>query len=376
MKSSFVVGKIKGISIEVNYSWFAIFGLVSFMLATNYFPQFYPDWNSTLRWMIGGITALMFFASVLLHELAHSLVSIRLGIQVKKITLFIFGGVAQIEKEPDEPLQELKIAIAGPATSVFIAILTYFIAAVLNSTGAPDYATVPFSYISTTNIILAIFNMIPAFPMDGGRVFRALIWRTTGDLKKATKTASSLGVMFGYFLIMVGVLWVLNGDFLNGIWFFFIGWYITQSSQSSYQQLVISDVFNKIRVKEFMTDDVITIDYDLSLLEVVENYFYKYKFASFPVMKNGEVAGIINTDSVRKAHRELWSETTAGSVTIPLDDTLVISPSDTVSVAMEKIFRHSVGRVLVMDGTKLLGIVSRTDILNYIRIHGQFETKG
>jgi len=373
MKSSFVIAKIKDIQIEVNISWFVIFGLVTFMLATNFFPQNYPDWAPSLDWILSSIIALLLFASVLLHELSHSLVSISLGIKVTKISLFIFGGIAQMEGEPDEPISEIKIAIAGPAMSVFLFIFFLILANIMTFWRAPEAAGVLFNYLASINLILAIFNMVPAFPLDGGRVLRALIWHFKGNLQNATMIASSMGSAFGYFLIFMGIYLMLAGNFINGIWFAFIGWFISQSSQSSYQHTLISDIFNKIHVSEFMTDHIVTVNYHISVQELVDQYFYKYKFACFPVRRNEEIIGIVNIDNVNSLNKESWDQTSVGRITTTLQDNLIVSPDETVSTAMTKLFSNGLGRVLVMDHGQLFGIVSRTDILNYIRIHSQLN---
>jgi Zn-dependent protease/predicted transcriptional regulator len=375
MKGSLVIGKIKGIEIEINISWLVIFALLTYMLATSYFPVNYPEWNETVNWVLATVMALMFFSSVLLHELSHSLVSIRQGLIVKKITLFIFGGMAQIEKEVDDPVKELKIAIAGPAMSIVLAGIFFLFANVLAAAGAQAYFIVPFTYLATVNIILAIFNMVPAFPLDGGRVLRAIIWKVKGDMQQATKIASSLGSFFGYFLIFNGVFLALAGNLFNGLWFLFIGWFITQASQSSYQHVVMNDMFNKICVNKFMTENVVTVEYYVSLEQLVEDYFYKYKFSMLPVVRIGEIMGIVTLDDIKKVHKSIWDETTVGSIAQKLEEDLIVSPRDTVSIAMDKAFKNGVGRVLVMEDGRLLGIVSRTDILNYIRIHGQLYGK-
>lgn len=373
MRGSIVLGKIKGIEIELNLSWFVIFGLVTFTLATSFFPQNYPEWGGGIRWALGGIMSLMLFGSVLLHELSHSLVSIGLGIDVKKISLFIFGGVAQIEKEPDEPIKELKIAIAGPLMSVAIAVTSLVAVILLDSFGAPDIVTVPLVYISNVNFVLAIFNMVPAFPLDGGRVLRAIIWKTKGDLESATRIASAAGGAFGYLLIFLGVFWVLTGNIINGIWFAFIGWFINQASQSSYQNMLMTDMFGKIKVKKFMSDNVITVNSHMSIQEMVDSYIYRYKYSSFPVKEGESVIGIINIDRIRAVEKDAWNHTTVESITEKLGENLVVSPEDTVSTAMTKLFANGIGRVLVMEGNKLVGIVSRTDILNHIRIYNQLH---
>lgn len=373
MRGSIVIGKIKGIEIELNISWFVIFGLVTFTLATSFFPQNYPEWGTAVHWALGGIMSLMLFVSVLLHELSHSIVSIGLGIDVKKISLFIFGGIAQIEKEPDEPMKELKIAIAGPLMSVAIAVTSLVAVMVLGTLGVSEMVTVPLVYISNVNFILAIFNMVPAFPLDGGRVLRAIIWKAKGDLATATKIASAAGGVFGYLLIFLGVFWVLTGNIINGIWFAFIGWFINQASQSSYQNMLMSDMFGKIKVKEFMSSNVVTVKSHISIQDMVDNYIYRYKFSSFPVVKGDVIIGIININRVRETDRSGWDQTTVERVTDRLNSNLVVSPEDTVSTAMTKLFSNGIGRVLVMDGDRLAGIVSRTDILNHIRIYNQLH---
>ncbi len=373
MKDSLVIGRVKGIQIEVHLSWFIIFALVTFSLATGYIPNNYPGLDQMTRWIIGGIVALMFFLSVLLHELSHSLLSISAGIPVKKITLFIFGGVSQLDKEPDEPLKELKIAIAGPAMSLFLSVLFFLLATLSRNIGAHEVFYVLFAYLSSANMVLAIFNLVPAFPLDGGRVVQALIWYFSGNLQKARKFSSAMGRVIGYVFIYFGIFMVLNGNILNGVWFAFIGWFINQMSQSSYQSMVMSDIFDKIFVSDFMTDKLEIVDDNLSVQALLEGYFYKYKYAVFPVRSNERITGIVSVESIKKTPRELRTQTTVRSITTPLTDNLIVRPGDTVSAAITKLFGNSVGRVLVMDQENLMGIVSKTDILNYLRIYSQLN---
>ncbi|MBP1743087.1 MAG: putative zinc metalloprotease [Firmicutes bacterium] len=373
MKGSFRIGKIKGILIEVNASWFIIFALVTYSLAASYFPVYYPEFDSTTRWVSSSAIALLFFVSVLLHELSHSLVSIKLGMPVKRITLFIFGGVAQIEQEPDEPVKELKMAIAGPAMSIFLCVLFFLLSVALRSFGAPQAAVVSLQYLSTINLTLAIFNLFPAFPLDGGRVLRAIIWRFSGSLQKSTRIASAMGSIFGYFLIAFGIFMLLNNIIINGIWLVFIGWFINQMSRESYQSMLLSDIFDKIKVGEFMTGKVVTIDRSVSVQELVDNYFLKYKFAVFPVSQEGRIIGIVSAASVKQLDAAARPQTSVGSITTPLSDKLVVSPEDIVSEAMKRLSANGVGRVLVMDQENLLGIVSNTDILNYMWIRNQIS---
>ncbi|MBF7096050.1 site-2 protease family protein [Alkalibacter mobilis] len=371
MKSSFVIGKVKGIDIEINLSWIVIFALLTYTLATNYLPSVFDGIETTTAWLISGLMAVLFFTSVLLHELSHSIVANGLGVEVKRITLFIFGGLAQMEKDVDQPVKELKIAIAGPAMSVFLSILFYGAGTLMDFLELSLVFREPAYYLSTVNLILAVFNLVPAFPLDGGRVLRAILWKATGDRKKATRITSGMGSFFGYLLIFNGIFLAFGGNVFNGLWMLFIGWFITQAAQTGYQQVLMDDIFNKICVKEFMTKNVVSVEYHVNLADLVEEYFLRYKYSIFPVIRINDIMGIVSLNEIKKVDRTLWAETTVASVAYPLNDNLVVSPSDCVSKAMDKAFKNNVGRVLVMEGGELLGIVSKTDILNYLRIQSQ-----
>lgn len=371
MKNSFEIGKIKGISIEINISWVIIFALMAYSLSTGYLPSQIEGISSTTAWVVGSLMAVLFFASVLLHEIAHSLVALREGIDVKKITLFIFGGLAQIEQDVDEPGKEFRIAIAGPATSVVLGGLFYLLGFLSAQGDGNPLISVPLGYLSMINFILALFNLVPAFPLDGGRVLRAILWKSMKNRQKATRIASMAGSFFGYFLIFNGVFLAFGGNLLNGLWMLFIGWFITQAAQTSYEQVLMNDMFRRICVREFMSKDVVVAEYFTDVKTLVEEYFYKYKYTLFPVRRIQEIMGIVSLDQVRRLDRTLWDETTTGSIALPLTEDLVVSPGDCVSKAMEKVFKNGIGRVLVLDEGQLVGIVSRTDILNYIRIHAQ-----
>jgi len=375
VRGSFVIGRIRGIDIEINFSWLLIFALMTYMLATSYFPLNYPDWGPALWWLLGASAALLLFASVLLHELCHSLVSVSLGLPVKRITLFIFGGVAQIEGEPDEPMKELKIALAGPAMSIVLGIVFLLLAGVLAGAGTPQYVSVLFAYLGTINLMLAAFNLVPAFPLDGGRVLRAILWHFKGDMQGATRIAASAGGAFGYTLIFLGIFLVLAGNLANGIWMAFIGWFIAQAAQSSYQQMLLSDIFTKIPVRDFMTTQVVIVDYFISVQDLVDKYFYKHKYAFFPVRQQDQITGIVSLNNVRNLPQADWPRTTVGRIVTPLQENLIVRPDEAVAAVMNKLFANGVGRVLVMEGSQLLGLVSRTDVLNYMRIHGQLSQK-
>lgn len=373
MKGSLTLFKIKDIEIQIHISWIIIFTLISFTMATGYLPMNYPEVQPYAYWLFGAGIALLMLMSVLLHELSHSLVSKSLGVEVKTITLFIFGGLAQMDNEPDTPTKELKIAIAGPIMSIFLFIIFSVLAYLVNNISSSEILVGAISYISTINLILALFNMVPAFPMDGGRVLRSIIWKVKGDLTFATKIASSMGDMFGYFLIFLGLYWAFTGNIVNGIWFVFIGWFIKNLSESSYQNMLMSDMFNKIHIREFMTQDVVSIERSISVENVIKEYFYKYKYNSFPVVQGEEVKGIINVERLKDVEKDRRSQTPVGEVALPIEDKYKVEPKCKVKTAMDKIFSNDLGRVLVIEDGKLLGIISRTDILNYIRVYGKLH---
>ena len=373
MKGSMTLGKIRGIKIEINISWIVIFSLITFMMASSYFPSLYPGMNPIVYWGLGIFIAVLMLVSILLHELSHSIVSIHLGIKVRSITLFIFGGLAQIEEEPNDPIKEMKIAIAGPAMSLVLFVMFTFLANLLLFMGIREIYTVPFSYVGGVNLILAIFNLVPAFPLDGGRVLRAILWYYKGSLQFATKIASSMGDLFGYFLIFVGLYWALSGNVINGLWFVFIGWFIKQLSQSSYQNMMMNDLFTKIHVREFMTRDLIVVKDFTSVEDLVENYFYKHKYVCFPVVRNESVLGLVTIESVKKIERDMWNQTSVGAITELLREDLIASPDETVISAMKKLFANQIGRMVVIEDGKLIGIISRTDILNYIRVYSELH---
>ncbi len=373
MKGSFVLGSIFGIKIEINISWLVAFFLITTTLATGFFPGRYPDWEAELYWILGGTIALLLLLSIVFHEMSHSIVANRLGIGVRRITLFIFGGIADLEREPDTPKKEFFISVAGPIMSLFLVVVFRSLAYVSNSIGAPEYYSVVFSYISSINLMLAIFNMFPAFPLDGGRVLRSAIWHFSGDLHKATRIASTIGQWFGYFLMFIGLTNIFYGFMINGLWILFIGYFMVQASQSSYQNTIVSDIFSKTIVGEFMTGDVVVMDPEITVRRGVEDYFFKYKYNLFPVGSLDRIDGVVNVDNIKKVHRDDWETVRIEDVMTSLSQNLVVAPDETVSRVMSKIFSNEFGRVLVMNEDRLVGIVSRTDIMNHLRIYMQLN---
>lgn len=373
MKGSVTIGKINNIRIEINASWLVGFVLITLTLALGYFPQAYKDWPAGVDWILGALMAIMLFVSVILHELAHSLVSKNLGIDVKRITLFIFGGMAEMDNEPDSPDKELKIAIAGPTMSIFLFVVFLALSRLFESLSLPEYTIVFFSYLSSINLFLGIFNLIPAFPLDGGRVMRAIVWKRKGSLRNATKITAMSGRMFGYILIFLGIFIAFWGNFIGGIWLLFLGFFINNSASASYQSTLLSDIFKKTTVQTFMTEHVVIVDDYISVRDFVDRYLLKYKFTVFPVRRMDEIVGILSVENIKGIPADRWDMTVLRGILTPLSKELSVRPEETMDTVMNKIFGNRFGRVLVMKDGELSGIISRTDILNYLRIHQELD---
>jgi Zn-dependent protease/predicted transcriptional regulator len=366
MNSSFRLMTLKGIPVEIHVSWLLVFFLFSITLAQGYFPGIVEGLSNEAYWIAGIITTLVVFISVLTHEFGHSLVAIREGIPIKKIVLFIFGGVAQMESEPDSPVTEFKVTAAGPLTSLLIALVT----------GAIYYFILPggniFSesifFVARLNLIMAIFNLIPAFPLDGGRLFRSAIWYFGKNMLRATRVAVGFGSVLSFIAMAIGFVIIFFQGNLFGLWLIFIGWMIYQAGQSSYSQLVFKETFAGMKVSELMSTDLQTISPDASLEELAEHFLH-YKFGAFPVVYGSTTHGIVTLQNMKDIPREKWPDSTVSSILTPLKDTLVLKPESDAAEVMIKMAANNVGRALVMKDGELLGLLSRTDMMRFIQMH-------
>lgn len=357
--------KVFGIQISIDYSWFIVFILFAWSLSYGYFPYKHPGLATPTYIGMGVISALMLFVCVLVHELSHSVTANRLGLDIHEITLFIFGGVAQLSKEPEDAIVELKIAIAGPIASGVLAVIFGVLAALSARTPYVVVTTV-FTYLSFINIVLIIFNMIPGFPLDGGRVLRALWWAKTGDVNRATKVASSVGKGFALFLIFFGFFQVLAGNFVGGLWAILIGFFVQRAAEGGYQQIVIKQALKGLKIKDVMSTGVVSIDGGTTIAEAVEDYFLKYHFVSFPVISGGHIAGLLLLSSVKAVEKEQWGTTLAKDVMHPLEPADTLSPDDAVSGALERMVGSTSGRFPVIKDGELVGIISRRDIMKML----------
>ena len=355
--------KILGIQISLDYTWFIVFGLVAWSLAHGYFPLIISGLGTFTYILVGIISAVLLFVCVLIHELSHSYTSNKLGLDIKEITLFIFGGVARLTKEPDDPVTELKVAVAGPAASIALAAIFWVLMQIADIFSIYPVLSAIFEYLAMINMVLVIFNMIPGFPLDGGRVLRSLWWKKTGDLQKATQIASRVGKGFAALLIGFGFFQIFLGNFIGGLWMIFIGMFLQQTADSSYRQLLVKKTLERIKVGDAMTRNVVTIAEDSTLTTVVEKYFFGYHFVGFPVSSDGRITGMLTLNNVRLVPKEKWDTTLVRDVINKISPDAILSPEDNAMDALSRMIDLDTGRVLVMDDDKLIGIITRRDIM-------------
>lgn len=364
---SIKLGKVLGIPVTIDLSWFVIFALIVYTLAVGYFPQTNRHLAPWMNWLGGVIAALLLFGSVLLHELMHSVVAKRNGIGIGGITLFIFGGVSRMKDEPRTPEAELKMAIAGPATSIVLAGI-FYVAARLGGTaafGVLGYEII--SYLALINLILGIFNLVPGFPLDGGRVLRAILWGSLNSLEKATRYASHVGQGFAWLFIAGGFSMMLFGGFLGGLWLVFIGWFLNNAAQQSYQQMVMRRALSGVNVSRVMTTDYPHVDPSLSLQDFVHDYLLKYDYSAFPVIEDDSCLAIITANEVREIPREQWPMMSVRQVAKPPEEETVIDENDDAFDALMHMAEGNLRRLLVMHDCKLKGMVTQDSIINLVR---------
>jgi Zn-dependent protease len=361
------------IPVEINITWFIILGLVIFTLARGYFPYTNPELSPTAHWIMAIIAALLLFASLLAHEFSHSLVAIRHKLSIRGITLFIFGGVAHMEQEPSSPGVEFKMAIAGPAMSFFLAIFFFGLTQAFYNLGLPKYVLSITNYLFVLNLIVGIFNLIPGFPLDGGRVLRATLWSYFNDIKKATAIASGFGKGFAFFLIAIGFLNLFTGAIIAGIWFIFIGLFLQEAAEVSYRQVVMKKMLSGIKVKDLMTQSVITVPADMTLDKLVDDYFFRTRHATFPVVEDDKILGLVTLHDIKEVPKAKWAQTSAKEVLIPLSRELVISKDADVMLALTKLASNRLGRLLVTEDSKFLGILSQRDIMRLFEFKSEIE---
>jgi len=366
------IGRVAGIDILVHWSWFAIFGLLVWWLATGFFQDVYESWSAEEAWVVSVITVLLFFASILLHELSHSLVAKRLGLPVKSITLFIFGGVSALGAEPTSARQEFQVAIAGPLTSFAIGIVCGMLTAVayiLGEENSPPAAIV--EYLAVINVSVGLFNLLPGFPLDGGRVLRSALWARSKNMLTATRWAANSGTVISFGLIAVGVVSVLAGNFIGGIWFIVIGWFLRNASESSYQQLVFRRGLEGTKVGEIVNRSYEAAPPDATLAQIVAEYMLGKGQRCVPIVVAGDLLGLVSMQDLRKVPQDQWGSTSVFRAMTAKERLHIVGPADDLARALELMAAHDVHQLPVIDNREFLGLVTRADVLRLIQIRSE-----
>jgi Zn-dependent protease/predicted transcriptional regulator len=367
--SGFSLLRIGGIEIIIDYSWFIIFFLVVYTMAEGFFPQTHQHYSVAQYWIMGAVSAVLFFISVLIHELAHSFVAMKHGIKVTSIRLLVFGGLAQIASEPKTGRHEFLIAIAGPATSLglgvfFLAIYSYFIV-----TGQTTLFAGMTGYLAFANMMLGFFNLIPGFPLDGGRILRAILWDRWDDMTRATKIVSQLGNGFALFLIIFGILqFFVTKSLISGLWLIFIGLFMKQSAIGSYQAVMLRRALAGVQVRQIMTENVVSVDWLISIDELVRDYIYKHQFTNFPVFNRNEFVGMVSLENVKSIPKDLWAFKQVRDLMTPVELVHSLNPAEDATEALSKMVSGDIGHMPVVENGRLVGIVSRRDIMKLFKI--------
>ena len=358
--------RLLGFEVRVDLSWLVLAALVTWTLAVGLFPHTYGGLGRATYWWMGVFGALGLFFSILFHEFCHSLVARRFGLPMRGITLFIFGGVAEMEDEPPSPKAEFLMSVAGPLASIALGLLFHAAAAWMERAASAVPVQGVVSYLARINGILALFNLVPAFPLDGGRLLRAVLWQRKKDLRRATRIASRIGSGFGIFLILVGAGNFLIGNTLGGLWLFMIGMFLRSSAEASYRQVVFRKALEGETVERFMNPQPVAVPPSITIGELVESYLYRHAFKMYPVVEQDRLLGCITIRRVKEIPRDDWDRLTVGQRLEPCSDANSIDPGAGALQALTLMGKSGNSRLLVVKNGRLVGILSLKDIMGYL----------
>jgi Zn-dependent protease/CBS domain-containing protein len=364
---------VLGFEVRIDSSWLLLAVLIILSLTSGYFPFHYKGLSSGAYVLMGIIGAIGLFASIIIHELCHSLVARKYGIPMKGITLFMFGGVAQMDEEPRTPKSEFLMAAAGPSASFALAGGFYVLHAGLKAAAAPAPLAGVIGYLAWINMILAFFNLLPAFPLDGGRVLRSALWAWKKNLRWATRIASEIGSGFGIVLIILGILSLLGGNVVGGLWWCLIGMFLRGISQGSYRQVVIRETLAGEPVRRFMREGPVSVPSSLTVGDLVNDYVYRYHFKLFPVVDNGTLAGCVSTREIKHVPRGEWENRKVADIATACSDQNTIAPDADATDALSTMNKTGNSRLMVVEDNRLLGIVALKDMLKFLAIKVDLE---
>lgn len=363
------LGRVLGVELRLDYSWFIIFALIAWMLAGHHFPMMNPGWPRATYWGIGLLASLLFFASVVAHELAHSTVSRALGVPVRDITLFIFGGAAHLTREPQRPRDEFLIAAVGPVASLAIAAVFWAVSRLGGSPDSPIFAAA--SWLASINVVLAVFNMLPGFPLDGGRVLRAIVWGATRSFEKATRVAVLAGRTLALFLMFWGIWQVFAGNPAGGLWIAFIGWFLDSAAARTLQDVALKDVLRGYTVQDVVTTDCPHVEPDMMLAAVVDQKVLPSGRRCFPVVSDGALRGLLTLHRIKEVPRDRWAMTRVADVMIDRDALKTVRPTDPLSEVLERMANADINQFPVMDDGRFVGVVARDSLLKFIALRSE-----
>ena len=370
----FKLFKLLGFEVSLDPSWIIIAVLIAWSLSTGLFPFQYKNLSTQTYWLMGIVGALGLFISIVAHEFTHSIVARMHGMPMKGITLFIFGGVAEMGDEPPSARAEFQIAVVGPLSSIAIAVIFYAIYGLGMQTGWPQPVNGVFAYLAMINGLLAAFNLVPAFPLDGGRILRSILWAWKKNLRWATRISSSIGTGFGIFLIVLGVFRVLTGNFIGGMWFFLIGMFIHSAAKMSYQQLITRKALEGEPLKRFMNTEPVTVPRSTTVEQLVEDYVYRHHYKLFPVSENhNKLLGCVTTKQIKEIPREEWGNISAGDLAVECSEENTIAPDADAVEALSAMRRNNAGRLMVVEKDKLVGIIALKDMLEFLSLKVELD---
>jgi Zn-dependent protease/CBS domain-containing protein len=362
-----------GFDVGIDFTWFLLAILVAWSLASYLFPVYYKGYSTGIYWAMGVAGAVGLFFSIVFHEFWHSIVARRFGLPMKGITLFIFGGVAEMGDEPANAKTEFLMAIVGPLSSAVLGGIFLLLYWGVSAARGPMAVWGVLQYLGWLNFLLAVFNLVPAFPLDGGRVFRSILWGAKGDLRWATRVAAAFGSGFGILLIALGLVSFLFGAFVTGVWYFLIGLFVRGAARMSYRQVLIRQALAGETVARFMQPNPVVVPSSLSVSELVNDYIYRYHHRMFPVTSDGTLVGCISTQQVRRVPREQWDRYTVQDVLAPCSLENTIPPHTDAMEALSIMNRTGNSRLLVVEGDHLAGIITLKDMLKFLDLKMDLE---
>jgi Zn-dependent protease/predicted transcriptional regulator len=370
------IGRIIGIPVRIHYTLWLVLLLIAWSLADGYLPQNYSGLDLATRWAIGIVSAVILFVSVFLHELSHSYIAKKNGLPIARITLFFFGGVSELKEEPKDPNLEVRMAAAGPLTSFLIAIVLgglWYLNVLLSG---PLSVIATLKYAAYLNGVLGAFNLIPAFPLDGGRVLRGSLWGRSKNLLSATTNATRVSEAISLLMMAVGLFFVVFGDFINGLWIIFLGWFIRSGAETSLRQTRLTESLAGVSVGDIMTRELLSVSPDASVQQLVSDYFLVHPHGGYPVISDGKLLGVVTMSSVRSIPREKRDIERVSQAMVPFERTVTVSPTASAIDALQIMAKNGIGRLVVMDGDRIVGMLTRGDLMKTMHARQEMGTWG